>query len=518
MTLARPLALAGMMASGKSTVGQVVAARVGVPFEDLDTLVERAAGRSVAELFSRVGEAGFRALERQVLAASLADRRPRVIALGGGALLDRGLRLDALRAWTVVSLAVPAAEVVRRAAGSPRPLLQGPDPLAAVERLAAGRAEAYAECHLTVDASRPVEEVADDLVARAPRAPLVVALGTRTYPVALGAAAPALSAHLHALAPTKTLALTDSNVERLLSSELRDTAGGMFHVTPPGEAAKTVASLHAAWARAAEVELDRRGAVVGVGGGAVTDLAGFLAGTWMRGVRWVAVPTTLLGMVDAAVGGKTAVDLGSVKNVVGVFHQPRAVILDPSFCATESPRAFASGLAEVVKSALVGDAALLDELERSAEALDPREPGVLGQVVRAAVAVKCDVVSRDEREGGLRAVLNLGHTVGHALEAEGGLERWTHGEAVALGTVIALRVGERLGVTPVGLAARIRALFVRLRLPVDVDRDELRAATAWLGRDKKRAGRDVQYVLVDRPGSAVVTPLPLEELARLVLA
>lgn len=516
MTLRRPVALTGMMASGKSTVGRLVAERLGVSFEDVDALVERATGRTISALFAERGEVGFRAVEREVITQALADPRPRVLALGGGALLERGVRLDALRAWTLVALTAPPDELLRRAAGSARPLLQVPDPRQALERLLSDRAEAYAECHASVDAARPASDVAADVSRAAVEAPLAVALGARTYRVDVGPAAPRLEALLATLHPTKTLAVTDEHVDLLLSSQLRAVAGGMFHVTPPGERAKTVASLEAAWSRAAEVELDRRGAVVGIGGGAVTDLAGFLAGTWMRGVRWVAVPTTLLAMVDAAVGGKTAVDLGAVKNVVGVFHQPSAVVVDPSFCATESPRAFASGLAEVVKSALVGDPALFERLEREADAVRERRADVLTDVVRAAVAVKCNIVSRDEREGGLRAVLNLGHTVGHALEAEGGLERWTHGEAVSLGTVIALRLGEQLGVTPPGLADRTRSLLTRLGLPVDVDPAELRAATAWLGRDKKRAGAVIQYVLVDEIGSAIVRPLALDELRDLL--
>lgn len=518
MTLERPLALTGMMASGKSTVGRIVAERSGVPFDDLDSLIERETGCSVDALFAARGEAGFRALERDALRAALADPRPRVLALGGGALLDRAARLDALRAWTVVCLSVPARELVRRARGSARPLLRTADPLATVERLLDDRAHAYAECHATVDADRDLSVVVADVASAGASAPLAVALGARTYRVHIGPAAPRLASVRAELAPTGTLAVTDENVDRLLTDELRAAAGGMFHVTPPGELAKTTASLEAAWRRAADHELDRRGLIVGVGGGAVTDLAGFLAGTWMRGVRWVATPTTLLAMVDAAVGGKTAVDLGATKNVVGVFHQPSAVVADPAFTATESPRAFASGLAEVVKSALVGDASLLDQLERDADAVVAREPAVLRRVVRAAVAVKCDVVSRDEREGGLRAVLNLGHTVGHALEAAGGLERWTHGEAVSLGTIVALQLGERVGVTPRGLADRTRALLRRFGLPVQVDRDELRAASRWIATDKKRAGGAIQYVMVGRPGAPIVRGLALDELERLILS
>ena len=512
MSLARPVALAGMMASGKSTVGKLLASRLGVPFVDTDELIERSAHRSVADLFATEGESAFRARERRVVADCLADPTPRIIALGGGALLDRALRLDALQRWTVTRLHVSAAVVCERAAGSGRPLLAAAEPRAVVERLMLDRAEAYAECHATIDAERAPDLVAEAVLRAVAAPPLVVALGARTYPIHVGAAKEPLAQTLAKLAPTRVLTVTDENVEPLVPAPLRDLLGGMFHVTPPGELAKTATSLHQGWQRAAELELDRGGLVVGLGGGAVTDLAGFLSGTWMRGVRWVAMPTTLLAMVDAAMGGKTAVDLGSVKNVVGVFHQPSAVLSDPVFCQTESARAFSSGLAEVVKTALVGDAALIETLERHAEAIVRRDPELLVHVIRAAAAVKADIVSRDEREAGLRAVLNLGHTVGHGLEAEGGLSRWTHGEAVGLGTVVALRVGEQLGVTDRGLAERVRALLGRLGLPVDVERSELLAAASFIGRDKKRAGANVKYVLVEGPGRPVIRLMPIAEL------
>lgn len=517
MTLARPVALTGFMASGKSTVGRALAVRLGVPFEDTDELIERSAGRSVQQLFADEGEPAFRARERAVLEAALGDPSPRVLALGGGALLDRGIRLDALRAWTVACLRVSPEETVLRAAGSGRPLLRGPDPRAAVDRLLREREDGYAEAHVVLDGQTAVETLVDRLASLAARPPLVVALGARTYRVEVGPGAGPLGLLLEALRPTKVLGVTDGHVDGLIPADVRTAAGGMFHVTPPGELAKTIESLTAAWERAGAIELDRRGVVVGIGGGAVTDLAGFLAGTWMRGVRWVAMPTTLLAMVDAAVGGKTAVDLGAVKNVVGVFHQPSGVVADPAFCATESARAFASGLAEVVKSALVGDVRLLELLEQQTDAVLARDPAVLMDVIRSAAGVKTDVVSRDEREGGLRAVLNLGHTLGHGLEAEGGLTRWTHGEAVGLGTLAALRVGQKLGVTDAGLTERVSLLLQRLGLPVAVEAAEVRAATAWIGRDKKRDGAAVKYVLVERPGLARVVPLPLADLQKLLV-
>jgi shikimate kinase/3-dehydroquinate synthase len=223
-------------------------------------------------------------------------------------------------------------------------------------------------------------------------------------------------------------------------------------------------------------------------------------------------------MVDASVGGKTAVDLGAAKNAVGAFHQPSRVLVDPAFCATETSRAFRSGLAEVVKTALLGDPALYAELQKpgGAEALArDREPMAVTRAIRSSITVKAGVVSRDERESGERAHLNLGHTVGHALEAEGGFERLTHGEAVSLGLVAALRVGVGLGVTPPSLAVDVVRLLSRLELPIELDQEPLAQALRWVAYDKKRQDGAVRMVLVRAPGSVEVRRLSANELALL---
>jgi shikimate kinase/3-dehydroquinate synthase len=265
-----------------------------------------------------------------------------------------------------------------------------------------------------------------------------------------------------------------------------------------------------------EAGADRDAVVVGHGGGVVTDMAGFAAAVLLRGVRWVALPTTLLAMVDASVGGKTGVDLGPAKNAVGAFHQPSAVVVDTAHVATESARAYAGGLAEVVKSAAIGDAALFEALEAGADAVRAREPAMVEELVYRSVAVKAAVVARDEREAGDRALLNFGHTVGHALEAEGGFTRLTHGEAVALGMVAALRIGTALGVTDAGLAERVTALLARLGLPTDLDAQPLGAALPFVGLDKKRRGGAIRFVLLRRLGEACLHALAPDALAPLL--
>jgi shikimate kinase/3-dehydroquinate synthase len=219
------------------------------------------------------------------------------------------------------------------------------------------------------------------------------------------------------------------------------------------------------------------------------------------------MPTTLLAMVDASVGGKTGVDLGLAKNAVGAFHQPSAVVVDVARVATESDRAFSSGLAEVVKSAAIGDAELFEALEAHAGAVLRREPALVEEVAFRSVAVKASIVSRDERESGDRALLNFGHTVGHALEAEGGYTRLTHGEAVSLGMVAALRAGVALGVTDPQVALRVTQLLGRLGLPTDLDAQPLGAALPLISLDKKRRRGAVRFVLLRGLGEAFLRDL-----------
>jgi shikimate kinase/3-dehydroquinate synthase len=238
-------------------------------------------------------------------------------------------------------------------------------------------------------------------------------------------------------------------------------------------------------------------------------VAGFAAATWMRGIRWVAAPTTLLAMVDASVGGKTAVDLDSGKNLVGAFWQPCGVVCDTATLATEPERGYVGALAEVVKTALIGDPELFAMLEANSAAVRGRDQALLAQLVRRSVRVKARIVGLDERESGPRATLNLGHTVGHALEAEGGYTRLTHGEAVSLGLVAALAIGEELGQTPAALVARTVELLRSLGLPASLRGEPLAEAAELIGYDKKRSGDQLRFIAVRGMGRVEAVELPV---------
>lgn len=509
------------MASGKSALGRLVAERAGRELVDLDARIERRAGRSVSQIFAEQGEAAFRALEAEALGDVLRAAQPAVIALGGGALLSRAQRLRAMDAAVVVTLSASVDETLRRAQRQPgqRPLLEGAGARERIESLLELRAPAYAECHASLDTTSAAPEVlADRLLEIWRRDAVGVAAGEHSYSVEIGSSIALDGARRWASRATRVLLISDTNVAPLHSRPLLEALGGDGKVDlielPAGEAHKTLATVESIWRRASELGADRSSLIVGLGGGVVTDIAGFAAAGWMRGVRWVAIPTTLLAMVDASVGGKTAVDLGQAKNCVGAFWQPSEVFCDVAYSATEPARGN-SALSEVVKTALIGDAPLLDYIERNVPLVASRDPEAITELVRRCVRVKARVVGEDARELGFRAALNLGHTFGHALESVAGFDRLSHGEAISLGLVAALRVGQRLGVTRPELVQRVTDLLARLGLPTDLSREPLADAAKLIGLDKKRKGKSVKFVLVRDAGDIELRSLELVELERM---
>ncbi|MDQ4129765.1 MAG: 3-dehydroquinate synthase [Actinomycetota bacterium] len=278
-------------------------------------------------------------------------------------------------------------------------------------------------------------------------------------------------------------------------------------IVPDGEQAKDVTVLANLYSSLARIPLGRADVIFAVGGGVVGDLAGFLAATWHRGVGLVLVPTTLVGQVDAAIGGKTAINLPEGKNLVGAFHQPLAVVADVDALATLPRRQLVAGLAEVVKYGLIADPAILDILEANPNVAAGGEDGMLERLVVRSVAVKAAVVAEDERETGRRSHLNFGHTYGHAMEAVTGYTRFLHGEAVAVGTCVALRLGAHIGLTPPGLVERGEALLRGLGLPVSIPPLDRRSIWAAMRRDKKAQG-DVRFVLLEGLARPVLATPP----------
>jgi len=368
-----------------------------------------------------------------------------------------------------------------------------------------------------------LEDVARDALAVWRRDPIAVAAGERSYSVEIGQRfaaerLPALLSHA-----SLGLLITDRNVQLHHGDGVEngmEQAGTRTAtvILEPGEEHKNTASLERIWNAALAASADRKSRFVALGGGVVTDVAGFAAATWMRGVSWLGLPTTLLAMVDASVGGKTAIDLKTVKNAVGAFWQPSAVLCDVEFLGTEPARGFSSALAEIVKTAIIGDADLFTLVEKHADEIRARDAGIVAEMVRRSVRVKARIVGLDEREDGLRASLNLGHTVGHALEAHAGYGRLRHGEAVSLGLIAALRIGERLGFTDRSLVERCILALRVLGLPVELSSQPLAKAVDLIGHDKKRAGSQVRFVVARSVGSVELVDLGLDDLRGHVLA
>lgn len=523
----KPVVLSGFMGTGKSTVGPRLAANLGIAFVDTDAEIERASGKTVPELWREEGEAAFRAREAALVERLLASPSPQVIAFGGGTVTIHRARRLAIDRALVVTLAASPEIVVGRTpdvAGRPNLAMAG-DPIARARQLISERACAYAECHLTVATDAlDVEGVVSTIVALIGRDPLLVPMGVRSYDIDVCDGAPSrLTDAVARCAPSSLVLVTDSNVERArgsaIDAALRPLELRTIRVTlPAGEEHKTLRSVSAIWDATLGAGVDRDALVLAVGGGVVGDLAGFAAACLLRGVRFVQVPTTLLAMVDASVGGKTGFDHLVGKNLIGAFHQPSAVVADLAHLQTLPERERKAGLAEVVKVALATDAPLLDRLERDAAALARGDRSALAPMVRAAIQAKVRVVRDDERESGDRALLNLGHTIGHALEAHGGYVRWLHGEAVALGLLVEMRAMAVLGWTPPSLVERTADLLRALGLPTLVPVAEVAAAWPFVAADKKRTRDAVRLVVVSSPGVSRVQPVLLAELQSALLS
>jgi len=338
---------------------------------------------------------------------------------------------------------------------------------------------------------------------------LKVELGTRRYPIRIGRGLLADGAGLAALVPGRhALVLSDANVAPLYLAAVQAALAGKqvgTLVLPPGEQEKTLARFAEVMQALAVLGASRDATVIALGGGVVGDLAGFAAACWMRGVRFVQLPTTLLAMVDSSVGGKTAVDLPQGKNLVGAFHQPAAVLADTATLDTLPDRELRAGLAEVVKYGALGDAGFFAWLEQHAEALLAREPAALAEAIARCCAHKAGIVARDETEQGERMLLNLGHTFGHAIETEQGYGGLLHGEAVAVGMVLAARLSADLGLAPWTDAARLAALLERLALPTALPAGlGAEALLARMRLDKKALSGRLRLVLWRGLGQAEV--------------
>ncbi len=519
------LFLIGFMAAGKTSVGRAIAEAQRRPFVDLDDAIG-AMGEPAPALVAR-DEPEFRRREARALAEAIVDPELEnaVIATGGGAAAHAD-NLGRMRAaGCVVALHVDVVEAKRRVAasdGPPRPLL------ANAEALAAKRAPIYRGAHAVVDTT---ERSIDDIAAGVERVaqswerahvlgatPTIVALGERSYPVTVEATVDPQLVRTHLAGATQLAVITDHNVAKSPAAKLWEALGVEPIAIEPGEASKTLATYEHLCDQLIARGIDRQSAIVAVGGGVVGDLAGFVAATLFRGIRVVQVPTTIVAMSDAAVGGKTAVDTAAGKNLLGAFWQPQLVACGLDALSTLPARERRAGFGELWKYALLDGSELWDRVaECAAWAAGPDgtpPPSALRDVIQRSIAYKAAVVGRDEREvAGHRALLNLGHTVGHAIETEHGL---LHGEAVGLGLIAAARVSTEIAGAPPELADRIAEVLAATGLPCDLGPRLTPNVIDRIGVDKKRAGSAIRFIAVRGVGACEPIDIPFDQLRRIL--
>ena len=550
------IVLTGFMGTGKTAVGREVARRLARPFVDMDAEIEARVGKSIPCIFAEDGEGAFRRMET-TLCKELSAQQGLVIATGGGALVDPANRALMMENGAVVCLTCDVDEILRRvnsASDSDRPLLDVADPRAEIERLLELRHEAYAAVPWQIDTTDlSVEEViarvmeiasVPDVNVWAERAKpyglkpspegallfqhggsapcdtnattLRVRYPGGEYPIHVGAG---LLAHIGGTLRAvgvpeggRVAIVSNPVVAPLYSEQVEDglRAAGFRPFAcsmPDGEQHKRLAAVASLYDQFLAGGLARSDTVLSLGGGVTGDVAGFAAATFMRGVRFAQAPTTLLAMVDASVGGKTGVDLPQGKNLAGAFKQPALVVVDPAVLATLPAEEKRSGLAEVIKHGVIGDPGLFAELELNL----PESSELSGRLIARALRVKIEIVEEDPFEHGRRAVLNLGHTVGHALEKLSGFAL-RHGEAVSVGMVAAARMAAELGRADPALAGRIEAALAAWGLPVRCPPFGASAIWEAMAHDKKRRGRGLRWVLPRAIGEVeIVEDVPQEK-------
>lgn len=519
------------MGTGKSAVGERLASAVGVSFVDLDALIVQRTQRTIAQIFQERGEPYFRKVERDLLEETLSVHSDAVFALGGGTLLNRSLRHRVLELGCVISLSATAETIAKRLEDDPsRPLLDGAS-LSRIDEVLEARSEMYAEAHLCLSTeSRTLDDVVNDALRFLSRPAfanaLTVPLGARTYPVVFE---PSGIRHLgqtldqFCVKTSKIFVVTDTEVRahwlEPLVSALAPRDINVVELAS-GEQHKTLSSVQLIWDSVLNKGIDRHACLIALGGGVVGDLTGFAAASLLRGLRWIQIPTTLLAMVDSSVGGKTGFDHPLGKNLIGAFHQPSAVVCDVKVLQTLPVAERIAGLAEVVKSAFIDGPSSVEFLEKHVAELLAGEESATLQAVRQSIALKARIVASDEFETkGQRALLNFGHTWGHALEAALGFGVLRHGEAVSIGMMAAAQISLSLKVCQKDFPMRLKSLLSSLGLPTDFN-GHLPNEAIWghLGHDKKSSGSSVRWILPKEIGLFEQRLLTVQEARQHLLA
>ncbi|MBC3907596.1 bifunctional shikimate kinase/3-dehydroquinate synthase AroKB [Undibacterium umbellatum] len=535
------------MGSGKTTVGRALAKKLNKRFIDTDHEIEARTGVSIPVIFEIEGEASFRQREADVI-RDLTEQENIVLATGGGAVLNADSRKYLHERGIVIYLRAGINSILQRTRHDKnRPLLRTADPRKKLEELESQRAPLYQEvAHVSIETGRPnvqflvqsvLEKLAQEKLLDIPEALLShsktnmsdqstastttllnVDLGERSYPIAIGTSLLSDSQFLQSkIKGKKTVIVTNTVVAPLylaaLEAALRAAGKEVLSVVlPDGEEQKNWTSLMLIFDALLEHKCDRKITLLALGGGVIGDMTGFAASAYMRGVPFVQIPTTLLSQVDSSVGGKTGINHPLGKNMIGAFYQPEAVIADIDSLQSLPDNELSAGLAEVIKHGAIIDPVFFDWIEANMAALRAKDPKALTHAILRSCEIKADIVRQDEREGGLRAILNFGHTFGHAIESGLGYGKWLHGEAVGCGMVMAADLSCRLGYIDYVTKTRIKQVVEAAGLPgVAPDLGEER----WLELmevDKKNEGGKIKFILLKPLGQAHITTVPQETL------
>jgi 3-dehydroquinate synthase len=526
----RNIALIGFSATGKTVVAQKVAAHLNWTFIDTDDEIVKLSGKAIPEIFKQDGEDKFRRLESQVV-KQVCHKEKAVIATGGGAVIDPKNQNLLLETSMIVCLEARPETVYQRLlhdtlySENPvvRPLLAGDNPLERIKQLKTKRQPYYAMADWTVHTDNlTVDEVSREVIKgwqyinrgkQSVEADLACRVQTPNaeYPVFVGwgildklaekMKAAGLSGTANVISDEIVFSIYGAKVKKAL-----ERAGFAVNscVVPPGEASKNISQAVKIYDYLIERRVERNDVIVALGGGMIGDLAGFVAATFLRGLPWLQVPTSLIAMTDASIGGKVAVDHPKGKNLIGTFYQPCLVLADVNTLTTLPQRELTSGWAEVIKHGLILDADFLKLLEDNAKDLIKLKRDITAKVIAHSAAIKCRVVSEDERETGKRTILNYGHTIAHGLEAATDYGRFLHGEAVAIGMMAAARLSHRLKLLSEKAVDRQKAILHKFGLPTDCSGVAVNDVLAAMELDKKVRGKAIRWVLLEDIGRVVI--------------
>ncbi|MFQ5329262.1 MAG: 3-dehydroquinate synthase [Thermodesulfobacteriota bacterium] len=516
--------LTGFMGSGKSSVGRALAREMGVDLVDTDEVIVSRAGIPIHEIFDRHGEERFREIESEVIEEA-ASRDNVVIATGGGALLS-DVNLSNLReSGVIVYLAASVEEIKKRVgSGRGRPVLSGGSEKKSIAKLLEQRKPFYEKADVVVETTgRSIKNIVMEIRERIESDvreshEVTVQLGERSYPIFIGRGE--LSGVGERMKEAglkgKAAVVTNPLVGGLYGATIMEslvTAGyePLLIEIPDGEEYKTLTVASTIYDQLVANRFERGSIVVALGGGVIGDIAGFVAATFLRGLPYVQVPTTLLAQVDSSVGGKTAVNHPEGKNLIGAFYQPTLVVIDPALLESLDMRDIRAGMAEVIKYGIIQDETFFSFLEEHCEEVAALGDALL-HAIRRSCEIKANVVSADEREGGIRAILNFGHTIGHAIEAVSGYGEYRHGEAVSIGTVFAAELSLKMGLCGKKTCERIKALLSKAALPVTLPSIPMDTLIKSMELDKKVLNKRIRFVLVEKIGRVVVRELEKEAL------